>query len=290
MVHEMTPPETLLYWIKERYAILQKKEQNLPPPWSEDPVFQKTYFTNVRREDDKVTRWIRTAYSPYVHHPLFEYNIVLARFLNKPESLEAIGGFCETHMPEVLASRLHQRSSLGYPIWGSAYVITTHGQKMGKLEYLEQVLNLTHEALSLVLRAIHKPENQCAETAKALQVIPGIGSFLAGQVVADLKNTVGHPLLYAKDRFSFVLPGPGSMRGASWFNYNTPVHASVPRFPAQFAAVRRYVDDNWPTDIPFIDNQDLQNCLCEFDKYMRVKNGTGRSKRTYNADKRTEHP
>ena len=28
--------------------------------------------------------------------------------------------------------------------------------------------------------------------------------------------------------------------------------------------------------------QDLQNCFCEFDKYMRILNGTGRSKRSYN--------
>ena len=29
------------------------------------------------------------------------------------------------------------------------------------------------------------------------------------------------------------------------------------------------------------DMQDLQNCLCEFDKYMRILHGTGRSKRGY---------
>lgn len=281
----MNYPELFLYWIKERYAIFQKKEQGLPAPWSEDPVFQSTYFCNVRREDDKVTKFIRRMYSPYVDHPLFEYNMVLARFLNRPESLEAVG-FVHHHTPTVICGVLDALSEKG-PIWGNAYIITTHGQKMDKLVYLAQVLDATHAHLDPILAACRYPPapytpRSCAHAAAALMRIPGIGSFLAGQVVADLKNTKNHPLHSALDRDTFVVPGPGSLRGANWVLYGVnDGHVTPSNFHTSFQLVRDYVDKHWPAEVPRIDNQDLQNCLCEFDKYCRVKTGTGRSKRKY---------
>jgi len=51
--------EQLIYWINERENIRLKKEAGESPPWSSNPVMQVTYFCNVNREDDKVTKWIR---------------------------------------------------------------------------------------------------------------------------------------------------------------------------------------------------------------------------------------
>ena len=54
--------EKFVYWVQERDCVRVLKEGGLPPPWSIDPVFQNTYFCNVDREHDKVTRWIREQY------------------------------------------------------------------------------------------------------------------------------------------------------------------------------------------------------------------------------------
>ena len=52
--------QAFVYWVKERMAVLTNRMAfDNPKPWSDDPIFQSTYFCNVRREDDKVTRWIR---------------------------------------------------------------------------------------------------------------------------------------------------------------------------------------------------------------------------------------
>lgn len=283
----MNYPETLIYWIKERYAIFQKKEQGLPAPWSEDPVFQTTYFCNVHRENDRVTRWIRKTYSPFVDHPLFEYNIALARFLNRIESLAEIGWQheCANDCVSGLIPFLRAKAARGDTIWGNAYVITTHGQKMDKLAYLAQVLDLIHDSLDPIRAACRGtpdwPVALCSSASAALQRVDGIGSFLAGQIVADLKNTINHPLYSAPDRATFVVPGPGSLRGLGWYHFGDPRAASVSQFPSMFHFMAEQVRANWPEGVPPVDNQDLQNCLCEFDKYCRVKNGTGRSKRKY---------
>jgi hypothetical protein len=278
--NDSTPPELLMYWIRERYRILTEKLAGKPSPWSSDPVFQTTYFCNVRREDDKVTRWIRDFYSPYVDHPLFEYNIVLSRFLNRVESLKGLGFFTE-HDPESLLSTLNGWADAGFTIWGGAYVITTHGVKMPKAAYLARnVLGGLHERLDKVRSACRG--THLAPAAEALEGVEGIGSFLSAQIVADLKNTPHHPLMDAFDWGSFVQPGPGSLRGVSWFKHGHPDYDSRTNFVKNFVEVRRYADEHWPEEVPRICNQDLQNCLCEFDKYMRVRNGTGRSKRRYN--------
>lgn len=272
----MDPKETLLYWIKERYEVFLRRKDGIEKPWSEDPVFQRTYFCNVHRENDRVTKWIREYYSPHVNDPLFEYNIVLSRFLNWPPTLEKVG-YLRAHLPEILNKTLRSLAEKG-KIWGGAYVITTHGIPMAKVDYLtNRVLEQASKALEAQIGY-----GTCAGIGAYLQGIEGIGSFLAGQIVADLKNTPGHALYTAPDKATFVVPGPGSMRGVSWFLYGHPDRGSETTFRLGFKDVRKYVDEHWPEDVPPVDNQDLQNCLCEYDKYMRVKNGTGRSKRSFN--------
>lgn len=279
--NDLTPPELLIYWIRERYRILTKKQEGLPSPWSEDRVFQTTYFCNVRREDDKVTKWIRNFYSPHVNHPFFEYNIILSRFLNWPLSLKGLG-FVESHDPVELQKTLEGWAEARFQVWGGAYLITTHGMKMPKATYLAR--NVLGSAVDVLEhgRAVVRGAS-CGAAAQVLERIEGVGSFLAAQIVADLKNTVGHPLMSSEDRWTFVSPGPGSIRGVSWFCNGDPKSRATPAyFSRRFEQVRQYVDATWPEEVPRIDNQDLQNCLCEFDKYMRVRNGTGRSKRRYN--------
>jgi hypothetical protein len=262
--------ELLLYWMQEREAIRVKKEMGLPKPWSSDPVFQRTYFTNVHREDDKVTKFIRKMYSPYVSHPLFVHNIILSRFLNWPDTLEDMGYQSEFN-PQLVKDVLNDRKFCEYKVWGNAYVVTTHGIPMDKIDYLcDRVM----PSIDNNLYAHGTYWTDCSMAAAYLQNIEGISTFMAGQVVADLKNTPGHPLQTAVDWWTFALPGPGSRRGMDWL-YGEPVpeRTWLACLHETQAAV---IEAGWD-----ICAQDLQSCLCEFDKMMRVKNGTGRSKRIY---------
>jgi hypothetical protein len=104
---------------------------------------------------------------------------------------------------------------------------------------------------------------------------------MAGQIIADLKNTYGHPLYVAPDKATWSCPGPGSLRGLGWINHGS--NDPIPRghYHGMMELIRHEMYDNMGLEIP-MDNQDLQNCLCEFDKYMRVKTGVGASKRRYN--------
>lgn len=263
--------ERLLYWIDEREKVRHLKEDGATKPWSADPVFQTTYFCNVRRENDKVTRWIRKEYSPYVGHELFVHNIILSRFLNWPDTLTDIG-YVEFWDPEYVSNTLKNRKFAQHKVWGNAYVVTTHGIPMDKIDYLcDRVMPSIAGGLAPMLAT-----DCCAVTAHQLQSIEGISTFMAGQVVADLKNTPGHPLKDAPDWWTFALPGPGSRRGMDWL-------CGEKVGEAEWHILLALLQERLHTDGWRLCRQDIQNCLCEYDKWERVTNGTGRSKRGYDA-------
>jgi len=261
--------QRLLYWITERDEVRKKKEIGMTKPWSNDMVFRTTYFCNVRREDDKVTQFIRSEYTPMVHHSLFEPNMILARFLNWPDSLSALG-YLEHWDPRYVKETLNRIKKSGWKVWGNAYVVTTHGIKMDKIDYLcdrvmPSVLNWHRAKVAW---------KDCASTANSLRNIEGISTFMAGQVIADLKNTPGHRLKNAPDWWTFAFPGPGSIRGMDWL-HGDKVPAS------QWLQNLHSLQDALKCDGWHLCAQDVQNCLCEYDKWERVTNGTGRSKRGY---------
>lgn len=273
-----SPPELLAYWIQERERIRQLKESRAPKPWSADPVFQTTYFCNVRREDDRVTRWLRANW--LVDDRNYEFAMVMARLINRPDTLERIGypdrGLVYTEIQVRMGTEWCKDH--GEPFWGNAYVVTTHGQRIDKLSYLIGLLRGAHNALPLAGVA-----GTCAAYHSAFKTLEGFSDFMAAQVVADLKNTAFHPLAEADDWWSFVAPGPGSKRGVSWFFHGVP-DKTTRSFRDDISEIRNSLEDMGNEMIHKICNQDLQNCLCEFDKYMRVRNGTRRSKRKYNGN------
>jgi alpha-glutamyl/putrescinyl thymine pyrophosphorylase clade 1 len=264
--------------MEEREKIRIKKEAWEPQPWSDDPIFQTAYFCNVQREDDKVTKWIREKYSPFVSQPMFEVNIALTRFLNWPPTLRAIG-----YQPtDDWAGVLKMLNELPGKVFGNAYIVSTNGRAMPKAQYVCEVLMpAITEALGprSGWRATYG-QGTLAAAYNGLKGVYGLGSFMAGQVLADLKNTQNHPLWDADDWWDFVVPGPGSIRGVSWILYGS-IDLKEHDFKKCITYIRRLLGELHCDLAQQICNQDLQNCLCEFDKYCRVQTGTGRSKRTY---------
>lgn len=274
----------MAYWIMEREAMRVRKECNAPKPWSTDKAMANVRYCNVMREDDKVTRWIAENWrNPHAKHPNLVYAMVMARLINWPETLQDIGFFEDDNLYDYadhakLVMKL--RMSVGKKSWSSAYIVSTNGRRMDKVDYifdhvLAQVAAHTWEFVrGDTLRAAHA----------GLMKIDGLGSFLAGQVVADLKNTPGHHLTKAPDWYTWSCPGPGSLRGLNWFFHDTPDG------PITSRTWSKYLDDAWQATRVHLPEghkvfnlhmQDFQNCLCEFSKYCRVTEGDGRARNKY---------
>jgi hypothetical protein len=266
--------DELTYWINERERMRIRRSTGTSPPWSSDPHMANVRYCNVHREDDKVTQHIRTS-SMWGGKSVPVWRVVLARMLNYIPTLESIADHWDGDDFEGLAEGLKAIRASGQKVFTSAYTISTCGQKMDKIDYVIGVVRVVQqkECATDTLPA------SCCEMWAWLCEVKGLGSFLAAQVVADLKNIPGHfsMLQHAPDWWTFSAPGPGSLRGLNEF-WDGERHCT----PAT------YQKDIWDCyymvhgHIPVMHMQDFQNCLCEFSKYERVKRG-GHVRNTYHA-------
>jgi hypothetical protein len=270
----------LAYWINERYAMKLRKEAadklrvpgvpnlyDLKYGYSNDPNMGGVRYCNVHREDDLVTKWLAVNWRPRHHRP---WEIVLARMINYIPSLEEVVHYLDHKTPgdplDEVGRCLKDRRTKGEKVFTSAYTISTCGRKVDKIDYVISVAS----DVKWMARTSHPGDDTLETWHEWLMRVDGLGSFLAAQVVADLKNTEGHALLDAPDWATWAAPGPGSLRGLEAF-YGRRIAPST--FRAAIMQCWDEVRPLIPDYIPPIHMQDFQNCLCEFSKYMRVKQG-----------------
>lgn len=264
-------------FIIAREKVRVAKEAGLPrAKWTKDPILAKYRFCNVHREDDRVSQWIkREMRDPFKDHKDLWFMMVVARLLNLPESLEAVLPHILPWKPEKFRKVLHERKFSGKKNFNGAYIVSTNGKAMEKVDYLiAYVLNPLWAARELVRPHVGM---WLAEFHTTLSQYDGLGSFMAAQVVADMKYA---PVLQnATDWHTFAASGPGSRRGLNRV-MGKPVDAPWPGvtwFDA-LVTLRNAVLARWGQPLHA---QDLQNCLCEFDKYERVRLGEGTPKQLY---------
>lgn len=272
--------DDLVHWMVERESIRMQKEANLPPPWTSDPIMANHRWCNVHREDDKVTRFI---HQEWLQPGLMEYipiALCVARLVNWPPTLKLLGYPHKGWTPEYRAAWLEAfggMRSVGVKAWTGAYMVTGGFSKGGetKESIIARVLDGANMATKrwpmLQIRTL-------ADAAKGLQV-PGIGSFLAAQVVADLKHTVW--LKDAPDWHTWCAPGPGSTMGLNFiFDRPRTTNLSPLQFQMEVLAIQDIIASRLGLNLCA---QNTQNCLCELSKYVRAKYFNERLKNSYHA-------
>lgn len=270
---DSTPLERYVYWISEREKIRKRKEAG-KRPWTKDPILKKYRFCNVCREDDRVTRWIKHNWRDYIGVQHCWHAMIVARFLNWPPTLEWCGRPDPWPKKGLLFStRLRKAESNGARIFTGAYIISTNGAAGSKVDH---VIKLFHRAYD----ELHPfTPNTLGRAFDKLTAVNGIGSFMAAQVIADLKYT---PLLAnAPDWMDFVAPGPGSQRGLNRLRgYGLPTQWSKKEFTLALKDLRTEASKLLPI-VKTLHLQDIQNTLCEYDKYERVLHGQGKPRSQY---------
>lgn len=266
--------QDLLYWIKEREKIRHLKESGAPRPWTDDPILGSYRFCNVYREDDKVTRWIMSNWldtNPQSDQLAFAAGV--ARMVNHPDTLQEIG-FPHNWNPQHFIAVFEDRKRRNLKSWTSAYMITGGYSEGGvpKEVLIGRILTQLHSQLK------DNPivTTDTLESASKKIKVNGIGTFLGGQIIADLKNT--HLLGYASDWHSWCAVGPGSTAGLNYLYDRPPCILPEDIFRKEVQEVRGLVFDNTGHDLCA---QNTQNVLCEFSKYVRTKYYGGRPKASY---------
>lgn len=270
----------LLRFILERQMIYERKNQGLLRPWTRDKILQSYRFCNVYRELDTVTQWISKNWlQPNKDRADVWFAMCVARLVNWPGTLEALifpVPWDHEHFIEVL----EDRKKRGEKVFTGAYMIHAGPDNISKARYLsaEVLTPLWHDRHEL------RPtqNDSLASYYKRLHSYKDMGSFMTGQVIADLKYV--NPLLKAKDWWTWAISGPGSLRGMNRI-LGRPVKDRCLKeadWKKNLDKLREKINPLiHQAGFPQLHAQDMQNCLCEFDKYERVRLGEGRPRALY---------
>lgn len=280
-VQQLSPARRFLYWISEREAIRLRREEGEGQPWTDDFILNTYRFCNVRRMDDKVSRWLmENWYIPYRGHRNMLKACALARFFNLPSTLEHLTNpvFHDGYLASTIKAVVrHLRDDIGQPVFNGAYIVRGHVAADGA-DKIEAVVD-AYVGRMLKAQDVIIPSSM-RETWLRLATCYGFGSFMAGQVTADLRWAVPGTWI---DKDEWAPPGPGSMRGLNRFlERDIKTTYTEGEFVTYLTAI---IDSCYPLLPPELVSRmeaiDWQNCLCEFDKYERTLWGQGRPKSLY---------
>jgi hypothetical protein len=271
----------LAKFINERWRVHVKRSMGASAPWTDDPILRTYRFCNVRREDDRVTKWIHSHWlRPHESDQHVWFAMAVARVVNLPESLEAVG-YPVPWKAALFKAAMRKRQEAGEKSFTSAYMIRAIEAKDGenKADYLaEYVLTPMWEARRDIAHVM--AGRKLKELHERFMEFYGMGSFLAAQIVADVKWLPS--MRSASDWATFAAMGPGSQRGMSWVEFGRPNNKYRPtEWGEAIINLRPKLLPKLDRELQEMDAQNLQNCLCEFDKYMRAKSGAGRPKQLF---------
>lgn len=282
-VRKLSPWERLIYWIRERESVRLKKEGGEPAPWTDDTILQSYRFCNVRRMDDKVSRWLmENWYVPFFGHKNMVTAVALARFVNKPESLSRITPYMFRNGPAnwgQIKAVLRWQMAAGKSVFNAAYMVRGNSQ-----DSPDKIGTVVDEYVGgIVSKPVRIDPSSMQESHRRLSARYGFGSFMAGQVVADLRWAIPGKW---EDRETFAPLGPGSKRGMNIL-HNRPIEAAITqeRFGEELTTMMDRCRKELPKEITGrLEAIDYQNCLCEISGYEKVLWGRGRKKQRYKGD------
>jgi len=263
---------------RERYRIKLKRDAGDPSPWTDDPAFQRWRFCNVHREDDRTTVWFRD----HVRSKLDGLHVVAAtvifRWFNRVEIGEIIQDLLLNGWDRKEARRrLHDVR----PVVTGAYMIRTPTG----FDKLDGLLEMIGEALPIIRQIYPSWSGASLEEAHtSLLAVPGLGRFLAYEIITDLRWT---PVLSdARDIMTWASAGPGCARGLGRVTHNDPhvYHRGSNVGQVLLCDVMKNILDcsrgAWSNIWPRWEMREVEHWACEFDKYERATAGE-RLKRRY---------
>lgn len=273
-------------WIEQRQAIYHKKQLGLPKPWTEDEIMQKYRFCNVFREQDKVTIWIdRFVRKRWKDHKYLWFALCVARRINLPETLSDLDSLLVNWNWKKAEFILDNRKEAGKQIYSSAYMLTTGGRKFPK--NYDTCYNIL-ESLWLKRKEITEQLENLTEEQQTLEHVfnmfakghVGYSGFIAYEIVTDMRHT--RYLSRPSDRYTWANAGPGANRGLNRI-HERPLTAKIKacQLNKEMQQLLYYSEFYLPEDFPRLEMRDVEHCLCEYDKYLRVSNDKGFLRQRY---------
>lgn len=292
------------HYLIERYCIhIRKDVVGAKAPWTDDEILQRYRFTNVRREHDRQTRWVieHITSNPELCYEDKLLNCILFRLYNTSYTAELLGmpiPFLEAEdwNPECYWKSVKQAmidnpdqklftgafSMSGLKKGLVNYVLENHSTmvEMRPLWFMRKLLD---DNAVKKIESCWSPEMVCSFLSR----YKGIQEFFAYQIFVDFTYIDEFP--YSENEYTIA--GPGCQKGIEYlFNdtqeltyeecifwlrdYLNSLPENDPLNPKEFFSDLPDYDQKWNVMC-------LENCLCEFSKYIRILTKTGKPRAIY---------
>lgn len=265
------------YWrfAAKRQDVFFRRLQNVPPPWTDDPILLRYKFTNAYRASDRVSQYLIRSiiYSgPQDIDNLF-FRTILFKLFNKIETWEllqqAFGTLtCANFDVDAFDAVLAKAMSRKQTIYSGAYIMPSGG-KNGETKKHRSHLRLLKTMLVDAVPARLTHTKKMRDAFELLLSYPMIGEFLAYQYVTDLNYSD----LTQFSEMEFVVPGPGArdgirkcFRDLGGLNESDMIRMVADRQQVEFERLGIEFRSLWGRSLQLID---CQNLFCEVDKYAR---------------------
>lgn len=278
-----------LFWkfIQRRQLAWYRKEVlKKPPPWSKDPVIQTTWFTNMYRELDPGTTWCvdNILSNPHLKQADKAFWSLFYRFAGS--NRKAMEHVEMVPAKEYSIGHVHLALRELHAPFGAAYTVypfTNVPMGMAKVELVARGFGDISEVWPDLWPMIKKaPEAESAYKLIRTARI-GVGPFTGYQALVDyMMPNAGGKQLVPFSRDSWAMAGPGALLGLQHI-------FGKKHNPKQALEAMRWLHDQQHVHLDYdkpywLDHalylSDIQNCLCEYSKYLRVRS-TGRITRKY---------
>lgn len=281
-------PDAYFQTARERYKIRLRRANQGPPPWTEDPVFQKYRFCNVHREHDRVTEWFRSNIRSKLTGLKLVESTMIFRWFNRIETVEHIKdlllGQWDTEEARVRLENVR-------PLVTGAYMIKTE-TGFNKLDGLLYMIDRALPQLADIVKTWeNRPDLTIQSVTQDLTAIDGLGNFLAYEIATDLRWT--HWLQDAPDIMTWANAGPGCTHGLGrLFGNPWKWKRSIAQHQDQMVTVMQELvklsrnPKYWPQDWEPWEMRTAEHWACEYDKWCRGTEGE-RLKRRFHGEQGT---
>jgi len=286
-------------FMNERHRIYLHYKARDPWPWTDDTILQTYKFTNVYRDLDAVSLDVRKQILDYYRPWKKTYaerlvrDVIVYRLFNWPATWQRLHPLLDNWDEQRAVRRLMKAQERGEKIFTGAYVCGNNGLTRSKIDLYCEAVSEALPRVGRIVRAIRADRRIENATRVIEENVPLAGMFVAYEMASDLRWS---PLLCkASDIMTWANPGPGAMRGLKRALADDPYRYKVgddtvtytrPMTGEAVQEMQKLLRESQDPGVlgkhmrP-LEMRDIEHSLCEFDKYMRVKNGEGRPRSKY---------
>lgn len=305
---------TYWYWVSERMNIWYKRVVlGEEFPWTDDVVFQQNKFTNTIRDLDRGTIVLIKEILSKLDEPCDDIelrkkevilSIMIYRVFIRYETWSLIG-FIPLNKSwkvnwEKAKKAIRNRRDNGLPVFHGAYFVNglkaANPDRQNNHDKIENALCMCenfYERIDEIYEFVTDESHTMKDCLEYLQTLPAVGSFNAYEYVCDfaLASRYTSQSLVPWTDDAYVNVGPGNKRGVDFIfkesgnlsdiEKNIYLRATWDYYMKKYGYYDRFMAQMPKCMGGKINLRIVEHDLCEFQKYVKVSQNTGRCKALY---------